>query len=91
MKDFFSLHHLRGYKIQAHVHKPVQREVKYTQETLFVKKSLMKINFYNEQKECLTTRTLETGDVILLVSGGHDFEMLEETEINNIRDIMLRV
>ena len=70
MKDFFSLHHLRGHKIQAHVHKPVPREVKYTQETLFVKKSLMKINFYNEQKEYLTTRTLETGDVILLVFGG---------------------
>ncbi|WP_052507303.1 hypothetical protein [Desulfonatronovibrio magnus] len=45
----------------------------------------MKINFYNEQKECLTTRTLETGDVILLVSGGHDFEMLEETEMIEVK------
>ncbi len=85
MKDFFSLHHLRGHKIQAHVHKPVPREVKYTQETLFVKKSLMKINFYNEQKEYLTTRTLETGDVILLVSGGHDFEMLEDTDMIEVK------
>jgi hypothetical protein len=71
----------KGYKIQAHVHKPVPITVKYTQETLFIKKDRVKINFFDEQKQYLDSRILTTGDVILLVSGGHDFLMLEDTEM----------
>ncbi|MBU1040856.1 MAG: hypothetical protein KKF77_07150 [Proteobacteria bacterium] len=77
--------HPKGHKIQAHLHKPLPRQVLHTQETLFVKRGVVKVNFYNEQKQYLTTRTLKTGDVILLVSGGHDFEMLEETEMIEVK------
>jgi len=77
--------HPKGHKIQAHLHKPLQRQVMYTQETLFVKRGLVKVNFYDERKRYLDTRTLKTGDVILLVSGGHDFEMLEETEMIEVK------
>jgi len=75
----------KGYKIRAHVHKPVTRSVKYTQETLFIKKGRVKINFFDEQKNYLENRILQTGDVILLVSGGHDFEMLEDTEMIEVK------
>ncbi len=80
-----AMHHPKGHKIQAHIHKPVPRSVKYTQETLFIKKGKVKINFYNEQKKYLYARTLQSGDVILLVSGGHDFEMLEDTDIVEVK------
>ena len=60
-----SMRHPRGYKIRAHVHKPVQRSVKYTQETLFIKKGKVKINFFDEQKKYLENRILKTGDAIL--------------------------
>jgi len=75
----------KGYKIQAHVHKPVPRTVKYTQETLFIKKGRVKINFFDEEKQYLDSRILTTGDVILLVSGGHDFLMLEDTEMIEVK------
>jgi hypothetical protein len=75
----------KGYKIQAHVHKPVPREVKYTQETLFIKKGKIKVNFYDEKKKYLDSRVLSSGDVILLVSGGHDFEMLHNTEMIEVK------
>lgn len=80
-----AMRHPKGHKIQAHVHKPVPRNVKFTQETLFIKSGKVKINFYDEQKHYLDTRVLQTGDVILLVSGGHDFEMLEETEMIEVK------
>ena len=38
-----------------------------------------------ERKVYLATRTLKTGDVILLVSGGHDFEMLEDTDMVEVK------
>jgi len=80
-----SMNRPKGYKIRAHVHKPVTRSVKYTQETLFIKKGRVKINFFDEQKKYLENRILQTGDVILLVSGGHDFEMLEDTEMIEVK------
>ena len=77
--------HPKDYKIGAHVHKPVPRNVKYTQETLFIRKGSVKINFYDEKKQYLDSRILKTGDVILLVSGGHDFLMLEDTEMIEVK------
>ena len=58
---------------------------KYTQETLFIKKGKVKINFYDESKNFLEYRILNKGDVILLVSGGHDFLMLEDTEMIEVK------
>ena len=75
----------KGYKISPHIHKPVPRQVQYTQETLFLKKGKMRVNFYDENRKFLEERILKTGDVILLVSGGHDFLMLEETEMIEVK------
>jgi hypothetical protein len=74
-----------GYKIAPHVHKKVQREVFYTQEVLFIKKGKVKIDFYDNDKNRIETRILETGDVIMLASGGHGFEMLEPTEMIEVK------
>jgi mannose-6-phosphate isomerase-like protein (cupin superfamily) len=77
--------HQKGETIQEHVHVLHTREVHYTQETLFVKKGRVKISFYNENKIFFTSRELKTGDVILLASGGHGFEFLEETEMIEVK------
>ena len=74
-----------GYKIAPHVHNKVQREVFYTQEVLFIKKGKVKIDFYDNDKNRIETRILETGDVIMLASGGHGFEMLEPTEMIEVK------
>jgi len=74
-----------GKIIPAHVHNPIPREVKYTQEVLFIKKGKLRIDFYNNQQEYLESRVLESGDVILLVTGGHGFEVLEEIELIEVK------
>ena len=75
----------KGYLIPAHIHKPVPREVKHTQETLFIRSGKVKVNFYSEKRQLLESRILSAGDVILLVSGGHDFEMLEDADIVEVK------
>jgi hypothetical protein len=77
--------HQKGETIQEHIHVLHVREVQYTQETLFVKKGRVKINFYHQNKSFFTSRELKTGDVILLASGGHGFEFLEETEMIEVK------
>lgn len=67
-----------GYVIQPHVHLPVKREVEYTKEVLFIKKGVVRVDFYDNDKNYLESRKLGAGDVILLAHGGHGFEILEE-------------
>ncbi|WAR44084.1 cupin domain-containing protein [Methylomonas rapida] len=74
-----------GYKIPPHVHNPVAREVHYTNEVLFIKSGRVRVDFYSEEQEYLESTILETGDVILLALGGHGFEMLEATEIIEVK------
>ena len=74
-----------GKVIPAHVHNPVIREVAYTQEALFIRKGKLRVDFYTDAKEYLESRVLSTGDVILLIKGGHGFEVLEELEMIEVK------
>lgn len=74
-----------GYVIPPHVHNPVTREVHYTKEVLFIRSGRLRVDFYSEAQEYLESTILEGGDVILLAYGGHGFEMLEPTEIIEVK------
>ena len=79
------MHHPAGKLIQPHVHNPVRREVQFTQEVLFIKKGKIRVDFYDTQKVYLESRILEGGDVILLIQGGHGFEVLEDLEMIEVK------
>jgi mannose-6-phosphate isomerase-like protein (cupin superfamily) len=74
-----------GKCIPAHVHNPVHRDVFYTQEVLFIKKGKLRVDFYSTSQEYLESRVLEGGDVILLITGGHGFEVLEDLEMVEVK------
>jgi mannose-6-phosphate isomerase-like protein (cupin superfamily) len=74
-----------GYSIVPHVHKPVAREVSYTQEVLFIRSGRVRVDFYDEQRRYLESREVAKGDVILLARGGHGFHMLEQSEIVEVK------
>ena len=75
----------QGYVIEPHVHNVVERQVNLTQEVLFIKKGKMRVDFYDNDKNYFRSIILQSGDVILLASGGHGFEMLEETEMIEVK------
>ena len=75
----------KGDTIQEHLHILHAREIKYTQETLFIKRGRIRVDFYTDDKAFLTSRELKTGDTVLLASGGHGFEFLEETELVEVK------
>jgi len=77
--------HPSGKIILPHVHNQVPREVRYTLEVLFIKRGKVRVDFYDENEQYLESRILFTGDVILLAAGGHGFEMLEETEMIEVK------
>lgn len=79
------IHHPAGHEIRPHVHNPVPREVVHTQETLFVREGRVRVDLYSDDKNLVTQRTLGPGDVILLCTGGHGFEVLEEASIIEVK------
>ena len=74
-----------GYKIPPHIHNKVNRNVELTQEVLFIKKGKIKINFYDPMKNYLESKIVSNNDIVLLAQGGHGFEMLEESEIFEVK------
>lgn len=79
------MHHPAGRSIDAHVHNLVHRNVVMTQEVLFIKKGVLRVDFYDEYEDYLESRNLHAGDIILLVSGGHGFKVLEEVEMIEVK------
>lgn len=79
------MNHPAGKIIEPHVHNPVPRQVHYTQEVLFIRKGRLRVDFYDEKREYLESRELHSGDVILLIAGGHGFKVLEEVEMIEVK------
>lgn len=77
--------HPSGKVIDPHVHNPVPREVRLTQEVLLLKSGRLRVDFFDQKRCYLSSRTLEAGDVILLAAGGHGFEALEEIEMIEVK------
>lgn len=79
------MRHTKGKVIQPHIHNRVPREVCYTQEVLVIKQGKLRVDFYSEQQQYLESHILQAGDTILLIQGGHGFEVLEEVEMIEIK------
>ena len=75
----------KGYNIEPHIHKSISREVMLTQEVLFIKSGIVRVDFYDDQCEYFESRILNRGDIILLANSGHGFVTLEESEIIEVK------
>ena len=54
-------------------------------KVLFIKNGKVRVDFYDDEQNYLESRILLKGDVILLAFGGHGFEMLESSEIIEVK------
>lgn len=79
------MNHPAGKIIDAHVHNLVHRNVMLTQEVLLIKKGKLRVDFYDDYEDYLESIVLEAGDVILLISGGHGFVVLEDVQMIEVK------
>jgi hypothetical protein len=75
----------RDGEIARHVHLPLERRLVGTSEVLVVREGRCLIDIYNDRRALVTTRELAEGDVLIMVSGGHGFRMLEDTVFLEIK------
>jgi len=77
--------HPAGHKIIPHVHNEVHREVLYTREVLVIKSGKIRCDFFTDECEYVESFVLNGGDILLLASGGHGFECIDQTEMFEIK------
>jgi hypothetical protein len=74
-----------GYRVEPHLHRELPRRITRTQEVLVIRRGRVRVDYFSDDRVYLSSSVLETGDVILLASGGHGFAMLEQTEMIEIK------
>lgn len=75
----------KGYKIEPHTHKKVNKSMTITHEVLYIKSGEIKVLFYGNDHSFLEETNLLSGDIILLVTGGHSIEMVKDSELIEIK------
>lgn len=75
------MRHPAGHVVEPHTHLFVTREIRQTQEVLFLRRGRLAIDFYTSGRELVRQTVLEAGDVVILLGGGHGFQALEEVEL----------
>jgi hypothetical protein len=70
--------HPAGRHIRDHIHNPhIHYKVDTTQEFLYVEKGKIKATIYDYGWNVITQVELVDGDILLQVSGGHGFDVIE--------------
>lgn len=75
----------KGYNISPHLHLNTNKNIQNTQEVLLIRSGKVRVDFYEPDKKYFLSKILTKGDVILLAFGGHGFEILEESEIIEVK------
>ena len=74
-----------GGEVPRHSHRPIERNLVGTAEVIVVREGCCALDVYDHEGALVATRELVTGDVMLMVDGGHGFRMLEPTVLLEVK------
>lgn len=74
-----------GDSIKSHTHLRRDIHIDRIQEALIVSKGRTRLTLYDSDRNQAGETVLTTGDIVLLLSGGHGFEILEDTKIVEVK------
>ena len=74
-----------GEAVDAHVHLPLERTIWGTTEVLVVVSGSCYLDIFDANRSLVDSASMTAGDVVLLVSGGHGFRMVEDTVLFEVK------
>ena len=74
-----------GGQVKRHVHRPLERHLIGTSEVIIVRRGRCVIDIYDDDRTLVESRELRTGDIMLMVGGGHGFRMLDDTVLLEVK------
>ena len=84
-QQFGYMKHKRKHIIKPHVHKKRLTKIYYTTEVILILKGILRVDFYSQTKKYLFSKILKPKDIIMLISGGHGFNVLKDVEMIEIK------
>ena len=76
-----------GHIFKPHKHNLVSRTINRTQECLLIRSGSMQVDFYSDgNNDLVCSSILKSGDLILLLGGGHGFQVLENVSLIEIKN-----
>ena len=75
----------KGEYISAHSHLPFPREIVGTSEVLVMRSGSMRVDLFDTTRTYFGSVILREGDVIVLMNGGHGFELLEDADFIEVK------
>lgn len=75
----------KNHIIAPHTHKNFTRKINKTSEVLFIKKGILRVDFYNNLKKYLFSKILKKEDLIILNEGSHGFKVIKKCELIEIK------
>ncbi len=74
-----------NYVIVPHSHNKIKREVFFTEEILFVRSGMVRVDFYDDNQQYIESYIVRSGDVVILKAGGHGFKVMERADIFEVK------
>ncbi|MBI4129059.1 hypothetical protein HY464_00025 [Candidatus Peregrinibacteria bacterium] len=74
-----------GYVVQPHRHPPASLQISSVSEFLYIERGRVKAVIYDVAWRVVGEDVLSTGDAILLLAGGHSFEVLEPCRMLEVK------
>lgn len=68
----------RGTRLGPHIHNEAPRQATRTQEVLFVKRGGVRAHIFDENAAPVEQIELSAGDMLIVLAGGHGYEVLED-------------
>lgn len=76
-----------GKELKAHIHNQAERKVLWTQEVLFVRKGRIRSIIFDTSEQKVAELEVSAGDVIILLRGGHGYEILDDgTQVLEVKN-----
>ena len=84
-QQFGYMKHQKNHIIKPHLHKKRLTKISYTTEVILILKGMIRVDFYNSSEKYLFSKNIKEKDIIMLVSGGHGFKVIEDVEMIEIK------
>jgi hypothetical protein len=83
--QFAVFKHPIGHSIQRHWHPNFSRNLDSTSEVLVIQSGKVEASIYSKSFDLIHKQLLGSDDVVVLLSGGHGFEILEDAVILEVK------
>ncbi len=79
------MNHPTNHLIQPHIHKNRLRKIRGSTEVLIILDGVLKIDFFDNKKKYIFSKTIKKNDIVILLRGGHGFKVKKNCKMIEVK------